>query len=452
MFVNRVNEKNRLIHALAQPRTQLIVLYGRRRCGKSTLLREVMTGDSVFFTADLREPPLQIAALSKSVGALIPGFDRVFYPDWESLFLAMNRSLHTWITLCLDEFPYLVKNSPGLPSVLQKLMDERDTLLFHLVLCGSSQQMMEGVAINSNAPLYGRADEIMRIGPMSPADLASFLQLPSSQAIEEFGVWGGVPRYWEIRLKERSLEKAVIYHVLDPLGILHDEPERLFADELRTSVQAFSVISLIAGGCNRLSEIAGRLNKPATQLSRILSFLTGLGYIRREIPFGETARSTKKSLYKINDPFLNFYFSFVVPNTSLLGAGLTGTVWNEVRSRSGIYVSQIWEEECRKKIPLIEIGGKRFNNASRWWGAGLDGKQMEIDLVALSQDRTSLLVGEAKWTEQADATEAERQLCKKIGVLPFVRDKKIVKALFLKSKPRNHSGETILFDADDICS
>ena len=452
MFVNRENEKLRLTRAFAKEKPQLIVVYGRRRCGKSALLREVLNSDSIMFTADLREQPLQIYALSKLISSFIDGFDRVIYPDWETLFLSFNRTLQRRITLCLDEFPYLVKNSPELPSIIQKLMDERDRLNFHLVLCGSSQQMMEGIAINSNSPLYGRSDEILRIGPMTMSNLAAYLQLPAQEAVGEFGVWGGVPRYWEIRKQEASFEQAVLYHVLDQYGILHDEPERLFADEMRTAVQAFSIVSLIAGGCNRLSEIAARLNKPATQLSRILRFLTDLGYIRREIPFGETSKSTKRSLYKINDSFLNFYFSFVVPNTSLLGAGLKDIVWKEVRSRYRIYISQIWEEECRKSLPFLDVNGERFMPGMRWWGHGTDGKPMEMDVVSQTLDRTTLLIGEVKWSQNPDIPEIERQLDKKIAQLPFIRNKKVIKVIFVMTKPPNPAGSALLFDADDICS
>jgi AAA+ ATPase superfamily predicted ATPase len=450
MFVNRNQEKLRLTHALAKEQPQLIVVYGRRRCGKSALLREVLKAGSVIFTADLREQPLQLHALAKLMSTHIHGFDRVIYPDWETLLLSYNRSLQTKVTLCLDEFPYLVKNSPELPSLIQKLMDEREKLNFHLVLCGSSQQMMEGIAINSNSPLYGRSNEILRIGPMALKYLAEYLKLPATDAIEEFGVWGGVPRYWEIRKQETSFEQAVRYHILDQYGILHDEPERLFADEMRTSVQAFSVISLIAGGCNRLSEIAARLNKPATQLSRILSFLTDLGYIRREIPYGETSKSTRRSLYKINDSFLNFYFSFVVPNKSLLGAGLTDMVWKEVKAGFRIYVSQIWEEECRKSIPFLNINGGGFIPGQRWWGNGNNGKPMEIDIVSRSSDQKIILIGEAKWSQNPDLQEMDYQLDKKISQLPFIRNEKIVKAFFIPSKPLNYTGNSIVFDAHDL--
>ena len=132
--------------------------------------------------------------------------------------------------------------------------------------------MMHDMVLNKKAPLYGRAGEIMKINPMSVHHLMGFLGLTPEEAVREFSVWGGIPRYWEIRKSSASLEEALKYHVVNPYGLLADEPERLFSDELRTSVQAFTLLSLIGSGCHRLSEIAARMEKPATHLSGALAF------------------------------------------------------------------------------------------------------------------------------------------------------------------------------------
>ncbi len=140
------------------------------------------------------------------------------------------------------------------------------------------------------------------------------------------------------------------------------------------------------------------MGKPATQLSRMLAFLIQQGYIKRELPFGESTRSTKKSLYKLNDPFLNFYFTFLVPNRSRLEIDLIDQVWEEIENKYDHYISGIWEDICRNSISYLEISGKRFNPAARWWGNGMDGKPMEIDIVAESLDKQYLFIGEVKWS------------------------------------------------------
>ncbi len=306
-FVNRNKETERIGRALSSDKPVLIVVYGRRRCGKSTLMRRLLTEKDVYFAADLREPSLQIEALAKSIDPIVTGFSAVTYPDWESLFLNLNNTIKSKTTVCLDEFPYLVKNSPELPSVLQKIVDDKIHRNFNIILCGSSQQMMHSMTLDSTSPLYGRSDEVLRVNPMNVAYLKEYLDVSDEDAIAEFGVWGGVPRYWEIRKSLTSLEEAIKYQLINPDGILYEEPSRLFLDEMRTSMQASSVLSLIGGGSHRISEIGGRMGKPATQLSRILSVLIDLGYVKRELPFEESLKSTKKSLYKNADTFMHFY-------------------------------------------------------------------------------------------------------------------------------------------------
>lgn len=452
MFVNRKSEVARLREALANEKSQFIVVYGRRRCGKSTLLREVLQQNSIYFAADLREKRLQIGALANQIEKIIPGFSKPVYPDWESLLHNLNITLQNRTTLCIDEFPYLVKNSPELPSVFQRIIDEKKHQNFNLIICGSSQQMMYNMALDSSSPLYGRSNEIIRVKPMNIHHLREYLQITSLEVIAEFGIWGGVPRYWEIRRQNKNLEEAVRRNLLDQNGLLYEEPERLFIDEMRTSVQTFSVLSLIGAGCHRISEIAARLGKPVTQFSRLLSFLTDLGYIRREIPFGESIKSTKKSLYKIDDSFLNFYFTFLVPNKSRLEFGLADLVWNDIKNQLDYYLSGIWEDLCRKSIPFLEIEGKRFNPASRWWGTGLNGKPMELDIVAESTDHSVLLVGEVKWTNKLSLDEINTSLSQKCLNLPFSKQKKVIKAVFGKVKPVGSHPEIFIFVPDDIVS
>lgn len=443
-FVNRTNELARLERTLDSGKDVLVVVYGRRRCGKSTLMRRLLSERDIYFTADLRNAALQIEAFAKSIDHIVPGFSAVTYPGWESLFQNLNNTLKNKTIVCLDEFPYLVKNSPELPSVLQNIVDKKLHEMFHIVLCGSSQQMMHSMILDSASPLYGRSDEILKIKPMNVANLQQHLEVSDVQAIEEFGVWGGVPRYWEIRESFKRLEEAVKYQVINPDGILYEEPARLFLDEMRTSVQASSVLSLIGGGSHRISEIGGRLGKPATQLARILSFLIDLGYIRRELPFGESLKSTKKSLYKIADPFMNFYYTFVLPNRSMLEYGQIDQVWDKITERFDQYISFIWEDICLQAVPYISIEGESFVNASRWWGNGLDGKLLEIDIVAESVDKKTLLVGEVKWSDKVHMIEVSDQLLAKSNNIPFLKNRKIIKVLFLKKAPQRVADDIMI--------
>ncbi|HPJ63762.1 ATP-binding protein, partial [Lentimicrobium sp.] len=339
MFLNRQKEIERIQQSLQREKPQFIVIYGRRRCGKSTLLQQILPHETIYFSADLREAPLQISAFARQVEKTAPGFSKPVYPDWETLFLSLNNTLKERTIVCIDEFPYLVKNSPELPSVLQKIIDNRDHGNFHLILCGSSQQMMYSMVLEKTSPLYGRCDEIIKLKPMAIRYLQEYLSLSTVDAVREFGVWGGIPRYWEVRKQYENLAQAVKNSILDQNGLLSEEPERLFSDELRTAVQAYSILSLIGAGVHRPSEIAARLGKPATQLSRVLGFLVNQGYIKRETPYGEPPKSSKKSLYKMDDPFMNFYFTFLVPNKSRLEFNMVEQVWEEIENKYDRYIS-----------------------------------------------------------------------------------------------------------------
>ncbi len=164
-FVDRIDEAARLKDALERDKSSLVVMYGRRRLGKSTLIKRVLSDTDVYFLADRSEGQHQRILLAKMIARIFPDFDKLSYPDWEYMFRAVNYRTDNRFTLCLDEFPYLVEQSPELPSVLQKLVDEKQ-LKYNLLLYGSSQNMMYGLFLDSNAPLYGRADEIVGLTPI----------------------------------------------------------------------------------------------------------------------------------------------------------------------------------------------------------------------------------------------------------------------------------------------
>ncbi|MEI6047410.1 MAG: ATP-binding protein [Bacteroidota bacterium] len=451
-FINRESEIKRLKNAIESPIAKLVVIYGRRRCGKSTLIRNIFKKADIYFMAQQADESVQRIQLAKVIGEKIVGFDKLIYPDWESLFLNLNNTLKENISLCLDEFPYLVKSSSIFPSLIQKITDDPNGRKYHLILCGSSQQMMHGLVLDSTSPLYGRADEILNIQPIKPAWIIEALDCTPLQAVQEYSVWGGVPRYWELRKEKESFEAALKSIVFDRLGVLHEEPARLFLDDMRESVQAFSILSIVGMGSNRISEIAARLNKPVTQLSRPIDNLINLGYLKREIPYGGSLKTGKKSIYRISDPFMNFYFSFVSPNLSRLQSGLIDQVYESSSIGLIHFFAKEWENLCRICIPFLPVEGINFDLPSRWWGNNVRGEQMELDLVCESTDKKWVLIGECKWSRVSDPTSIFVELEKKAELLPFIKDKKIITVLFVKELSLTDKKNPRIFTPEEVLS
>lgn len=430
-FVDRRASLGRIQRALAARTSELVCVYGRRRLGKSRLITQALEGRrAVYYLADERDELLQRRALAREIERLIPGFARVEYPDWDALFDRWSEAAPRSAVLAIDELPYLVSAVPALPSMLQRRID-RGVGTQHWVLCGSSQRMMHGIVLDAAAPLYGRARELIKVEPLPCPYLGEALQLRGAeQVVEAFASWGGVPRYWELARGAPSLTAARRELILDPAGALHAEPRRLLLDELRETTQAHSILSLVGQGCHRLSEIAGRLERPASSLTRPLALLVDLGFVRREIPHGEHPRRSKRSRYRIADPFLRYWYRFVDPNRSVLEAGHLDAV--EAPAAWSSHLAEIWEDLVREAVPRIGLGGERWGPASAWWGRTSGARDTELDVVATSlDDPEHLLVGEVKLAlSGADVPRMLRELDAKAHASPWARGKRLTLNLF----------------------
>ncbi len=435
-FIDREDEEKRLKTALSRENSSFVVVYGRRRLGKSTLIKRVLTDRDVYFIADRSESEHQIMLLAKVIAKNFPDFDKLTYPDWETLLRALNYRAAQRFTLCLDEFPYLVEQSKELPSVLQKLIDEKQ-LKYNIVVCGSSHTMMYGMFLNASAPLYGRADEILKLLPIRLPYIQEALNLDMVSAVEEYAVWGGVPRYWELRENHASLEEALWHNVFSVNGILYEEPIKLFQDDISDIVKTSTIMAYIGNGANRISEIASRCNEPATNLSRPLKKLLDLGFLEKEVPFGVDEKKAKKSLYKIADPFMAFYFQFVVPNRSFIELNRRLPIQQALHIQFPEFVGRQWEKMCRDYVTGNSIDGIVYGKAKRWWGTLFNenkkAEQAEFDVIAESLDKKHLLVGECKWTSNENEKLLSTELLRKARRLPFVEKYNIIPKLFLKT-------------------
>ena len=458
-FVDREKELARLKELLGAQRPAFIIVRGRRRIGKSALISKVLKENDIYFEADRTDPASQMAGLSRMVAHVFPGFDEATYKDWKALLLAINHRVRDKVTVCLDEFPYLAEGTPSLPSVIQGLLDsEKEPLKYNLILCGSSQQMMYNLTRDESSPLSGRTDADFAMKAIPVNFLQEALGLNAQETIEDYSVWGGVPRYWKLRESSGSLQKAINEQILSNMGALYEEPAQLFRDDMRDIVKTSTLMSVIGSGVNRLSEMASRLGEPATNLSRPLAKLIELGYLEKDVPFGEGAKSSKRSLYRIADPFLSFYNKFVVPNKSFIELGRTLPVKMAMERDFPGHIGYWWERICRDAVSGNVIDGICFGECRRWWGkvsvTGEDGKRetkdVEIDLVAESLDRKTLLLGECKWTKGENGRLLTNKLQKLAQHLPFAEGKNLIIKLFTNVRPEEDMGNALL--PEDVIS
>ncbi len=423
----------------------LAVIWGRRRIGKTRLLLEWCKRHGGLYTvADQSAAPIQRRYFAASLAARFPGFDQVQYPDWRSLLgrISAEATHQSWRgPLIVDEFPYLVATSPELPSIFQVWVDQgAKEALLAVALAGSSQRMMQGLVMGATEPLYGRATEAFHLQPLPAQYLSEALELATARdVILAYTAWGGVPRYWELMSESGlPLDRAVDHLVLNPLGPLHEEPERLLLEELPPAVALRPILDAIGLGAHRVSEIAARIGEPVTSLSRPLQRLMELGLIQREIPFSASSASAKRSLYKIADPFCRMWFRVVAPNRGFLAdapARAREKLWREARSS---LVSAAWEELCRQWFSSGVAQDSPFREAGQWEPARRfwHGEGPEWDVVSQTLDERCMLLGEVRWSERPVDLPKLRSLAKTLltkGIPPVkaLRGKNLFHVVFV---------------------
>ena len=450
LLLDREAELARLDDLTCTPDGGLAVLSGRRRVGKTRILTEWAKRSSGLYTvADQSAPEIQRAYFAESVAARIPGFADVSYPDWRVLLRSLStqaKALGWRGPIIFDELPYLAAASPELPSVLQSWLDhEAKAAKLVVAIAGSSQRMMQGLVLSAEAPLFGRARVMLSIEPLDTPWLAR--AFPGSSGIgliEAYTVWGGIPRYWELAAAERGSQRSRVERiVLDPLGPLHREPDRILLEEVPSAVELRPVLDAIGSGAHRVSEIAGRIGRPATSMSRPLARLVEMGLVAREIPFGESERKSKRALYKIADPFFRLWFRVVAPHRGFLQSAaradrlaLLERFWTALSSAA-------WEDVCRRRLPRL---GSRsalarrgpWGPASRWW----HGNRPEWDLVSLSAAGGRLLLGEVKWSDRPCSRSMLERESRRLATkeLPHVSQSldgvEIVRVLFVPARAK----------------
>lgn len=406
MFIDRKAELNQLDHLYRSEQAELFVLYGRRRVGKTELLRAFCVDKPhIFFIATLSSDSEQLATFSQQIyGFSHPEVPFGFtYPSWETAFRVLaDLPIQPRLIIILDEFTYLISGNKAIPSILQKVWDEKlkNTRLM-LVLCGSYIGMMETEVLSYQAPLYGRRTASTLLRPLDLPSSSLFFQKYSHD--EQFLAWavlGGIPYYLRTFSDHQDIFANIRQHILDAqTGVLFSEPRLLLMEELREPRNYFSILRAIAQGRSRLNEIMQASGvSEVTTVARYLDILQKMRLITRHVPATENQpEKSKKGIYQIDDHFLRFWFRYVHPNQRGLDLGLIDTILEQrVRPDLDHFVAIAFEEASQAYIArLVQAGSLTFlpERIGRWWN-----RETEIDVLAINQTERAALIGECKWS------------------------------------------------------
>lgn len=397
-IIDRQREIQQL-QTLAGVPPALVILSGRRRVGKSFLLRVALTGDRVVhFQAEEQPRSLQLAAFARECAELVGGAPLAF-ASWEDAFAFLDGQAKRdgGLVAVLDEFQYLAYRDQGLVSAVQKWWDrwDHENTPVMLVLSGSALTFMAGL-LSGARPTHGRSVYRPLLHPLDYRDAAAFAPKGASaiDLVERFAVLGGTPQYqrWA---GTRPLTEILRDVILSPDAPLHRDPEHLIReeDEIREPGPYFGTLEAIADGYTTPTEMGGRLEVGTQLMNKYLKRLENLAYIAKAEPLEPRGKGQARAYWKISDPYFRFWFSYVLPNRSKLARGRIAEVARDIEKQLPAYTGLIFEDICRDWISRISPLGSRADDVGSWWNRK---SNIEVDVVALNKNGYTV-VGACKW-------------------------------------------------------
>lgn len=428
MFVGRKEQLTIFENMYQSDTFELMVLYGQRRIGKTTLLGEfIKNKKAIFFTAKEANDTMNLQEFTLTIAEYFDLTNSLNFATWQGAFefiAAQSEKVDEKIIIIFDEYPYAAIANKSLNSMLQIAIDHfmKQTKI-KLILSGSHVSFMEKDVMGSKSPLYGRRTKALQLRAFDYYETGLMLNEYSNiDKIRFYGVFGGVPYYLSLIDKQLTFEENVINLFFKVDGNLYDEPNYLMKEEFREPAIYNSIIMAVAKGANRphaIQEIAGIEAKSSPFYLRQL---VDIGFLRKVFPFGENTLKSKKGLYEIADNAFRFWYEHVYPNASAIELGFGKTVAqkkvlpyiDEFIGKSvfefvaGQYLIRATKAEKLDLIPT-QIG--------KWWGNDkIEKKESDIDVVFEAEDE--LIIGECKWRETFSELSEIKKLLNKPRLLP----------------------------------
>lgn len=400
-----------------------VVIYGRRRIGKTTLIKQFIKSKTAFYFLATKEVESQSMKRFAGVIARTTGnsvLQKAAFSDWLDLFQAVaDYKPNEKKVLVIDEFPYLVKVNDSFPSILQNAWDEilKDSNVM-LILCGSLISMMKKHALSYESPLYGRRTAQMRIAPLPFTTVYENQKLSFEEAAEQYSITGGVPKYMEFFSDGQPLYEQIKENVLSKNGFLYEEPNFLLTDEVQVPTNYFSIIKVIADGNHKLGTIAGILGLETSALTPYLKTLSELGFIEKQVPVTEkNAEKTRKGLYFISDNFLRFWFRYVYPYKGELELDNMQISLDELdKDFKEKFVAFAYEDICKEIFARLCSDKAIDFTPSKIGSYWLNDKSgnTQIDVMAVDTVNKRLFAGECKYHNQPIDADVYFELVKKV--------------------------------------
>lgn len=425
-MIDREKELRFLVEKFTEKVAQFIVLWGRRRVGKTYLLKEFCSQHpAIYFLATKSSKKDQLFQLSEAIAEFFNDSLLMLKPfsEWQEVFVYLREKRSQRFALIIDEFPYLINTDPAIPSIFQKGWDE---YLIHnneiiLILNGSSISMMENEVLGASSPLYGRRTGQWKLEPFNLIDIAGFFpRAKLIRLIEIYSVIGGIPYYAQFFDPELNIEENIKSKIIKKGEVLYEEVDFLLREEFKEPRSYFPILSAIASGSHKFGEIASKTGMDKSNLTKYLAILDQLHITYREVPVTEKyPHKSKKGLYFIRDPFINFWFRFVRLNLRHLEMERIDFVWQEkIAPEFDQYVSR----NCEKiLLNLLEQKKESFpfeyERLGRYWD-----KNVEIDIMALDYQKENVLLGEIKWQNKPVGIKTLNKLKEKSEKIRILSD------------------------------
>lgn len=406
MFIGREKELSDLNRLYVSDKFEFAVIYGRRRVGKTAIINEFVNDKpSICFTGVETNAKQNLENFSKCIlefgtGTLV---DTSFISFQAALEYIFNLAKEQRIILVIDEYPYVARASKSLASTLQLLIDKyKDTSKLFLILCGSSMSYMEDQVLAYKAPLYGRRTAQFKIQPFEFREVCKyFTRLSGEDKALAYGIVGGTPQYLLQLNDNLSMEDNIKNTYLNPVSSIYEEPHNLLKQEVREPAVYNAIVSAIATGASKLSEISTKVGEDTSVCATYLKNLISLGIVKKETPYGDS--SARKTIYSIEDNMFRFWYRFVPENTSIISRGATELAYNRIKPHLSDYMGAVFEEICRQYLWSLLLKGEcmiDFTDIGRWWGTNSKTRQqVEIDIMGTA-DKNKALFGECKWTNE----------------------------------------------------